>query len=293
MVFCFSVLVFLLGSVVSEVETRLNEYDWGSEATVEGSRLLYDGTHLDEYIWRVLPDAIRLVQRAGGEPSRMGPKDFKVVDGDKAGDGLWNMEGGDGRPLVIVRSVDIDKGGVGSVLVELPADCLRFVAVKLAGWGKEVRELSEPDGVAWQMQFNPYVGGSRHEPIVAEVYSPRGVRALDCRPSYVSQLDRRYPLLGGRYNLSGAGSGELSYLVVVREPRVVGADGAVPDGLNSLGSHRGDELRVDMADWLRPAVVWMCASLVSTIFERGALADRLASIAWGLARRDVGEKKDV
>lgn len=284
--------MFLLGSVVSEVETRLNEYDWGSEATVEGSRLLYDGTHLDEYIWRVLPDAIRLVQGAGGEPTRMGPKDFKVVDGDKAGDGLWNMEGGDGRPLVIVRSVDIDKGGVWSVLVELPADCLRFVAVKLAGWGKEVRELSEPDGVAWQMQFNPYVGGSRHEPIVAEVYSPRGVRALDCRPSYVSQLDKRYPLLGGRYNLSGAGSGELSYLVVVREPRVVGADGAVPGGLNSLGSHRGDDLRVDMADWLRPAVVWMCASLVSTIFERSALADRLASIAWGLARRDVGVKEE-
>lgn len=285
--------MFLLGSVVSEVETRLNEYDWGSEATVEGSRLLYDGTHLDEYIWRVLPDAIRLVQRAGGEPTRMGPKDFKVVDGDKAGDGLWNMEAGDGHPLVIVRSVDIDKGGVGSVLVELPADCLRFVAVKLAGWGKEVRELSEPDGVAWQMQFNPYVGGSRHEPIVAEVYSPRGMRALDCRPSYVSQLDKRYPLLGGRYNLSGAGLGALSYLVVVREPGVVGADGAVPDGLNSLGSHRGDDLRVDMADWLRPAVVWMCASLVSTIFERGTLADRLASIAWGLARRDVGVKEEA
>ena len=285
--------MFLLGSVVSEVETRLNEYDWGSEATVEGSRLLYDGTHLDEYIWRVLPDAIRLVQRAGGEPSRMGPKDFKVVDGDKEGDGLWNKDKGDGRPLVIVRSVDIDKGGVGSVLVELPADCLRFVAVKLSGWGKEVRELSEPDGVAWQMQFNPYVGGSRHEPIVAEVYSPRGVRALDCRPSYVSKLDKRYPLLGGRYNLSGAGSGELSYLVVVREPGVVGANGAVPDGLNSLGSHRGDDLRVDMAEWLRPAVVWMCASLVSTIFERGPLADRLASIAWGLARRGVEEKKEA
>ncbi len=285
--------MFLLGSVVSEVETRLNEYDWGSEATVEGGRLLYDGTHLDEYIWRVLPDAIRLVQGAGGEPSRMGPKDFKVVDGDKAGDGLWDKEVGDGRPLVIVRSVDIDKGGVGSVLVELPADCLRFVAVKLVGWGKEVRELSEPDGVAWQMQFNPYVGGSRHEPLVAEVYSPRGVRALDCRPSYVSQLDKRYPMLGGRYNLEGAGSGELSYLVVVREPRVVGAGGAVPDGLNSLGSHRGDDvLRVDMADWLRPAVVWMCASLVSTIFEREALADRLASIAWGLARRGVEEKKE-
>ena len=36
----------------------------------------------------------------------------------------------------------------------------------------------------------------------------------------------------------------------------------------------------------------MCASLVSTIFEREALADRLASIAWGLARRGVEEKKE-
>lgn len=284
--------MFGLGSVVSEVETRLNEYDWGSEATVEGGRLLYDGTHLDEYIWRVLPDAIRLVQRAGGEPSRMGPKDFTVVDGDMVGDGLWDMEAGDGGSLFIVRSVDIDKGGVGSVLVELPADCLRFVAVKLGGWGKEVRELSEAGGVSWQMQFNPYVGGSRHEPIVAEVYSPRGFRALDCRPSYVSRLGKRYPLLGGRYNLSGSGVGELLYLVVVREPRVFGAEGALPRGLNSLVDHRGEDLRVDMAELLRPAVVWMCASLVSTIFERGALADRLASIAWGFARRDVGIKED-
>lgn len=282
--------------ILNKVKYILNEADYDDGGLVEGSYTeVYSDVSLDDYILRMLPDAVRLVYDAVGRGVRLGVDAFAEVDASGIGvDGksadvskpwIWRMHG----------EWDIDKPGVRCMVVEVPEGA-EVEAVRVRGWGREVREVSKGGDVRWRMQYNPYVGGSRHAPLVTEVVSPRGRRAVECRPVYWGDVQwrRSYPLLRGRYGNPLRRGGwwyecPLEYLLVRQVPKVVNDAGVE---LSVLVEGPVGEYKVDLDGAYLGGVSWLCAGLVSGVFEHAQLSAWQTGVGWSLVR-GVGDGEYV
>lgn len=56
----------------------------------------------------------------------------------------------------------------GSAEVELPAACIRILAVRMSGWRRPATIIADPESIRGRMQSNPYVRGRSSNPVAVQ-----------------------------------------------------------------------------------------------------------------------------
>lgn len=68
----------------------------------------------------------------------------------------------------IAAEVEIKDMGDGSMVVELPDECLRPVSVRMSGWKRPARITEDYDGALARIQSSRYVSGKSCDPIAVK-----------------------------------------------------------------------------------------------------------------------------
>lgn len=151
--------------IISKVRTIMNET--GAEESL--SLLSEDTVKLSEYIEAVIPDAINMLAVMEEVPVEL----LSI----SASSNLSNKNEDD-----------------GCLVVQLPQDFLRFVALRLNNWKREVQEIFPYGGENYKVQHNPVTRSGVNKPSCVYSYNSSG-KCIECFPlgelsyfKYVKQI---------------------------------------------------------------------------------------------------------
>lgn len=197
--------------IIDKTKAIMNEI--GKEESL--TLLSEDTVKLSSYIESVIPDAINII--AG----RSETSPFLVNTGSVTSGGSSNMSD-------------------GCTIVPIPDDFLRFIALRLSGWKREVQMVEPYGGVEYKIQHNSITRSGIEKPSCVFAYNG-GSKCIECFPV-----------------------GTLSYFVYVKSMSNIPSSGEL-DGYS---------------DTLLSAVCYACAYLVYSIFEMHETAGRMLEIAF-------------
>lgn len=148
--------------IIDKARAVMNEI--GKEGKL--SLLSEDTVRLSEYIESVIPDAVNLIARSE-EVSSASLNTGNITSGGAA-------------------SVDPSDG---CAIIALPEDFLRFVALRLSGWKREVQSVAPYGDNEYKIQHNPVTRSGVNKPSCVFAYNAEGL-CIECFPSGTLQYFR-------------------------------------------------------------------------------------------------------